>query len=77
MAYQQGKVFKIFKEKKKFIEMVKQFKINKSTITFKINVLKLIDKYSRLMNSSVTLNVLKTYFKDIKEICSDIITEFQ
>ena len=53
-------VFKRFKKKEKFIDMVKQIKINKSTIIFKINSLKLIDKYPRLMKSSVIPNILKT-----------------
>ena len=45
MTYQQGKFFKKFKEKENFIEMVKQFKITRSTTIFKINVLSLIGKY--------------------------------
>lgn len=36
---------KCFKEKEKFIEIVKKFGVNKRTIIFEINVLKLIDKY--------------------------------
>ena len=45
IAYQQFRLFKRFKEKGRFIEMVKKFGFNKSTIIFKINVLKLIDKH--------------------------------
>ena len=70
-------MFKRFKEKGKFIEMVKQFKINKSTIIFDMNLLKSIGKYPGLMNSSATLNILKIYFKDVKEICSEDSTEFK
>ena len=77
IAYQQGKVFKRFKEKEKFIQMAKKISVSKSTIIFKINVLKLFDKYPRLINSSVNLNFLKTYLKEIKEICSDNLTEFK
>ena len=45
ITYQQGKVFRRFKQREKFIEMVKKFNVNKSTVTFQITVLKLIDKY--------------------------------
>ena len=48
--------------------MVEQFKINKTTMIFKINIVDLLDKYPKLMKSSMTLNFLKTDFKDIKEI---------
>ena len=57
--------------------MVKQFKINKSTIIFDMNLLKSIGKYPGLMISSMTLNILKNYFKDVKEICSENSTEFK
>ena len=39
--------------------------MHKSTSIFKINIFKLITKYSKLMKSSVTLTFLKNYFKDI------------
>ena len=35
---------------------------------FKTNIVKLINKYPKLMKSSVAWNYLKTFFKDIKEI---------
>ena len=34
IVYHQGKVFKNFKDKKKFIRLVNEFKVHKSTITF-------------------------------------------
>ena len=43
IAYDQGKVFKRFKDKEKFIKLVSEFKGHKSTIIFKINIVKLID----------------------------------
>ena len=61
IAYQQGKVFKRFKEEEKFIKLVSEFKLHKSTIIFKINILKLIDKHPKLTKSSVTLAFLKNY----------------
>ena len=50
--------------------MVQKFGVNKSTIIFKINLLKLDDKYPGLMKSSVNFNFLKTYLKKIKELYS-------
>ena len=44
IAYHQGKVFKRFKDKKKFIKLVNEFKVHKSAIIFKINILKLVGK---------------------------------
>lgn len=63
IAYQQGKVFKRFKEKENFIQMLKRVGINNSEIILKINMLKLIDEYPRLMRSSVNLNFLKAYLR--------------
>ena len=54
VVYYQGKIFKRFKEKEKLIQMVSRLKIHKSTIIFKINIFKLIDKHPRLMKSSVS-----------------------
>ena len=50
-AYQQGKVFRKFKENRKFNSLIKQFKITKSTIIFKINIVKLVDKYPKMITS--------------------------
>ena len=61
IAYQEGKVFKRFKEEEKFIKLVSEFKLHKSTIIFKINILNLIDKHPKLVKSSVTLGFLKNY----------------
>ena len=77
VAFYQGKIFKRFKEKEKFQEMVKKLKIHKSTIVFEINVFKLIEKCSKLNRSSVTLTFLKNYLKDIKKVCDENSSEFQ
>ena len=58
-AYQQDEVFRKFKENRKFKSLVEQFKITKGTIIFKMNIVKLVDKYPKTMTSSVTLNFLK------------------
>ena len=60
-AYQQDKVSRKFKENGKFKSLVKQFKITESKIMFKINIVKLVDKYPKMMTSSITLNFLKSY----------------
>ena len=69
-AYEQGKVFKKFKEDTKVKNLVEQFRINKCTIIFKIDFVKLVNKYPKMLSSSVTLNLLKSYYKDIKQVIS-------
>ena len=69
-------MFKNFKDKEKFIKLVNEFKVHKSTIIFKINIFKLIEKYPKLMKSSIGLGFLKNYYKDIKEICNENAKEF-
>ena len=59
IAYYQGKVFKRFKEKEKFIKLVSQLGIHKNTIIFKINVFKLCERYPKLLKSSIGLGFLK------------------
>ena len=76
IAYHRGKVLKRFKDKEKFIKLVNEFKVHKSTIIFKINIVKLIDKHPTLMESSVTLGFLKNYYKDITQICNENPNEF-
>ena len=38
VAYHQGKVFKKFKDREKFLRLFTQFKVHKTTIIFKINI---------------------------------------
>ena len=68
VAFYQGKIFKRFKEREEFQQMVKELEIHKSTVIFKINVFKLIEKYPKVMRSSVILTFLKNYLKDIKNV---------
>ena len=67
MAYHQGKVFKKFKDKEKFITLIK-LEIHKTTIIFKINIFKLCERHPKLLKSSIGLGFLKTHYKDIREI---------
>ena len=34
-----------------------------------MNIVKLVDKYPKMLASSATFNFLKSYYKDIKNIC--------
>ena len=77
VAYYQGKLFELFKEKEKFIQMVSQWKIDKSTIIFQMSIFKLIQKLSKQIKSLVTLTFLKNQLKYIKEICEENSSEFE
>ena len=55
IVYYQGKVFKRFKEKEKFLTLVSQLRIHKNTIIFKINISKLCKKYPKLLRYSIGL----------------------
>ena len=61
VAYYQGKVFKRFKEKEKFVKFLSELVIQKTTIIFKINVFKLCEKYPKLLRSSIGLGCFKNY----------------
>ena len=76
IPYHQGKVFSHFRKKEKFVRLVANFKVHKNTLIFKINIFKLIEKLPKLIKSSATLNFLKNYFKDIKQI-SKVSREFE
>ena len=66
-----------FREKEKIIKLVSEFKVDKNTIIFNINILKLIDKHPKLMKLSIKLSFLKNYLKDIKQICKENSNEFE
>ena len=77
IEYYQGKVFKRFKEKKKFIKLVSQLGIHKNTIIFNINVFKLCERYPKLLRSSIGLGFFQNYHKDIKTVCRENEEDFQ
>ena len=70
-GYEQDKIFKKSKDNAKFTHLVKQFGIIRSTIIFKIFIVKLADKYPKMLTPSVTLNFLESYYKDTKSICKE------
>ena len=77
VAYYQGQVFKKFKEKEKFTDLVTELGIHKNTIIFRINVFKLCKKHPKLLKSSIGLGFFKNYQKEIKAICKEYEKYFQ
>ena len=75
IAYHQGKVFRRFTEKEKFLKLVKEFKVHYAMMmmTFKINTVKLIKEHSKLIKSA-TSSFLEIYFGDIQEMCEENLT---
>ena len=53
IAYYQGKIFKRFKEKEKFIKLISQLGIHKNSIIFEINVFTLCERYPKLLRFSI------------------------
>ena len=76
IAYHQGKVFKKFKDKEKFVKLVSWLGIHKYTVIFKINVFKLCERYPKLLGSSIGLGFFKNYHKHIKTVCRENEQEF-
>ena len=50
VTYKQVIVFKKFKASDKFLEMVKEIGLSKSTVYFKIKLAKILDKYPKSIN---------------------------
>ena len=73
LAYQQGQIFERFKMNDNFFDMVKKFGISKSTILFKISMVKFVHKYPRMKKSPLCPHFLNNNFKIIKEICHEIL----
>ena len=76
VAFHQEKGFKRFKEKEKFVKLVRELGIHKTTILFKMNVFKLCKKHPKLLKSSIALGFFKNYHKDIKAICEENESDF-
>ena len=72
LAYHQGKIFQKFRSKERFVgDMVLKCKVSKSTIVLKIALSRLIDKYPKMKDSSLSLHYFKKHLKLIKEICKE------
>ena len=57
--------------------MVDEFGVGKSTLVYKIVIVKLIENYQKMKSSSLSLHFLKNYFKSIKDICKQNASEFK
>ena len=57
--------------------MLKEIGLRLSTVHFKLNLLKLLEKYLKLKKPSLTLNFFKNCFTSIKETCKESGTEFK
>ena len=77
IVYQQDKIFRRFKTDNNFISAVSAFEISKTTINFKIDIVKFIDKYPKMQKSCISLHYLKNNFRVIKEFCQEHDSEFQ
>ena len=77
LAYHQGLIFKKFKENINFTGAVSNLRIGKTTINFKIGIIKFSDDYPKMRKSSVSLHFFKNNFKIIKEFCGEHSSEFQ
>ena len=77
IAYQQGEIFKRFKTNIKFISAVSAFKVSKTTINFKIDIVKFIDMHPKMQTSCISLDYLKNNFRVIKEVCREHASEFK
>ena len=66
LTYQQGEIFRRFKTNNKFTSAVSEFKISKTTINFKIDIVKFTDKYPKMWTSCISLFYLKKQFIILK-----------
>ena len=57
--------------------MVKERGISKSTMLFKISIVKFVNKYRRMKKSSFSLHFLKNNLKIIEEICHENASDFK
>ena len=77
ISYQQGKIFKEFKTDNKFTSAVSAFKISKTTINFKIDIVIFIDMCPKMQTFCISLYYVKNNFRVIKEVYQEHASEFQ
>ena len=77
VPFSEGKFLKCLNESERFVEMI--YKAMRQTINycFKLNLLKILEKYLKLKKSSLSLNVFQNYRKTIKKVCKESGSEFQ
>ena len=67
LAYHHCIISRKFKTNNKFISAVSESKISKTTINFKIDIIKFIDDYPKMRTSCISLFYLKSSFRDFCE----------
>ena len=77
LAYQQGIIFKKYKDNNEIMSAVAKFKIHKNIINFKIGIIKFFDDYPKMRKSSISLHFLKNNFGVVKDFCKVYASEFQ
>ena len=76
-AYQQGKMFQKFKSNNKFVSAVTEFGFSKTTINFKIDIVKFIENYPKMKKPCISRFYLNNNFRVIKNVCQEHDSEFQ
>ena len=59
IVFGQGKIFKRFKNLERFVEMAKELGVSRPTVSFKLNLLKILKKYRYLKKTSLSLKFLQ------------------
>ena len=75
-AYKQGLLFKKFKDSNKFEQMFQEIEMSKSTVYFKVKLVKLLNNL-KIKCSYLSLEFFKDYAKTIKEICKESRDQFK
>ena len=70
IAYKLERILLQFIETEEFIDtLVKRLKMSKCTVTFKINLYKLLKKHPLLNHSNKSMHCFKNFLRQIKLIC--------
>ena len=77
LAYQQGQIFKKFIPNENFLDIIKKLGIRKSTVLFKMFIVKPVNKYLRVKKSYLFLHFSKKNFRIIKENCHENASKFE
>ena len=65
LAYQQGMIFRKYKKRENFVRLLANL-VSKSTIFFKIAIVKLINEYPKMKNSALHLNFFEEEYEKYK-----------
>ena len=72
--FETNKNYERFKANDKFINLVNQFCISKSTVVFKISIVRFLNNYPKMRKY---LHFLNNNFKINKDICKENTSEFK